>query len=256
MTFCFTKDSAGQKRVAWSHWAFPLNAAYRSSGANGVSADGTAIVGNTFSAEGLPNAYRWTRTGGFTVIPETDSGWAISADGTVIAGGNSFSAFRWTMQNGLTVIDPEGAIGATVAYGMSPDGKSLVGEDAYLWSESAGYTFLHSLPGGENVSWELGISSAGVVVGWSSVGYTSEGGWDLRAILWDKVNGMRNLKTVLTGYGLNLNGWTLREVRAITPDGRTLVGYGDNPQGKWEAWVAVLPRNLAGNRRYVPAIRE
>ncbi len=154
---------------------FPVNTAYRNSGANGVSADGAAIVGSAFDENGAPGAYRWTLTGGFTVIAETWTGWAISADGAVIAGGDGVSAFRWSAQNGLDVIDPDNAIGVSVAYGMSPDGKRLAGEDAYVWSEADGFTFLHSLPGGESVSWGLSLSNAGVVAGWSSVGYNADG---------------------------------------------------------------------------------
>lgn len=35
-------------------------------------------------------------------------------------------------------------------------------------------------------------------------------------------------------------GWTLRSVRAISSDGRTFVGWGENPKGKTEAWMATI----------------
>lgn len=53
---------------------------------------------------------------------------------------------------------------------------------------------------------------------------------------------MRDLKDVLTDeFGLDLAGWTLVEARAITPDGRTIVGSGFNPLGQQEAWLAHIP---------------
>ncbi len=81
----------------------------------------------------------------------------------------------------------------------------------------------------------------------------------MRATLWDKTHGMRDLKDILTGYGLNLGGWTLREVRAITPDGRTIVGYGSNPQGKTEGWIATLPPDpiiLIGRPKHIIGARQ
>jgi hypothetical protein len=61
------------------------------------------------------------------------------------------------------------------------------------------------------------------------------------AFIWDTVNGMRNLRKVLAyDYGLNLAGWILQEARGISADGRTLIGWGLNPSGWGEAWIAKL----------------
>ncbi len=60
------------------------------------------------------------------------------------------------------------------------------------------------------------------------------------AFIWDTANGMRNLKTLLTDLGVDLTGRTLVEVRGISADGRTIVGFGLNPSGLTEAWVASL----------------
>jgi len=52
---------------------------------------------------------------------------------------------------------------------------------------------------------------------------------------------MRSLHAVLSNdYGLDLTGWTLSEARDISPDGRVIVGWGINPSGKQEAWIASL----------------
>jgi len=52
---------------------------------------------------------------------------------------------------------------------------------------------------------------------------------------------MRDLKTVLANdFGLDLTGWTLLEARRMSDDGRTVVGYGENPSGDAEAWIAYM----------------
>ncbi len=64
-------------------------------------------------------------------------------------------------------------------------------------------------------------------------------GSDPIALLWDAQHGIRNLHAVLVGdYGLNLTGWQLGAARGISADGNTIVGFGVNPAGQWEAWIA------------------
>ena len=68
-------------------------------------------------------------------------------------------------------------------------------------------------------------------------GYTN---W-IAAFIWDSAHGMRNLQSVLAGsYGLDLTGWSLKKAAGISADGNTIVGYGTDPAGKTEAWLAVL----------------
>lgn len=52
---------------------------------------------------------------------------------------------------------------------------------------------------------------------------------------------MLQLEDVLSQAGLDLTGWELTEVAALSSDGTTLVGKGINPLGDIEAWRAVLP---------------
>jgi hypothetical protein len=52
---------------------------------------------------------------------------------------------------------------------------------------------------------------------------------------------MRSLQQVLTNdYGLDLTGWSLNRANAISADGLTVVGFGTNPNGLTEAWIASL----------------
>jgi probable HAF family extracellular repeat protein len=62
------------------------------------------------------------------------------------------------------------------------------------------------------------------------------------AFIWDAANGMRNLKDVLVaaGLGADLTGWTLNYALGVSGDGLTIVGWGINPSGNDEAWMAKL----------------
>ena len=59
-------------------------------------------------------------------------------------------------------------------------------------------------------------------------------------------NGARPISLVLAGAGVDLTGWTLDEVTAISDDGQTIVGSGTNPNGDTEAWMAVIPEPSSG----------
>ena len=53
---------------------------------------------------------------------------------------------------------------------------------------------------------------------------------------------MRSLSEVLTvDFGVDLTGWQLVEACAVSADGLTIVGYGYNPDGYPEAWIATIP---------------
>lgn len=61
------------------------------------------------------------------------------------------------------------------------------------------------------------------------------------AFIWGATNGMQNLGVLLTTLGVDLTGWQLSSTNGISADGRTIVGYGTNPSGPPEAWIAVIP---------------
>lgn len=46
---------------------------------------------------------------------------------------------------------------------------------------------------------------------------------------------------LVNDHGLDLTGWTLDTAYGISADGLTFVGYGYNPSGDTEAWVATVP---------------
>lgn len=100
--------------------------------------------------------------------------------------------------------------------------------EAFRWSSEAGLVGLGYLDGGA-VSRALGVSGDGkVVVGNSD---TRDDFGARLGFIWDEVRGMRDLVQVLTNdYGLtelhdpNALGLGALEVRAISDDGRTIIG--------------------------------
>lgn len=82
-----------------------------------------------------------------------------------------------------------------------------------------------------------GVSGDGLVV----VGYSGSAS-GREAFIWDDTNGMRSLRDVLANdCGLDLTGWTLTVAQRISDDGLTIVGWGVNPNGNTEGWVATVP---------------
>ena len=61
----------------------------------------------------------------------------------------------------------------------------------------------------------------------------------IEAFIWNNVSGMRLLEDVLvTDFGLDLTGWTLTTAQGMSADGLVYSGFGTNPNGQTEAWIA------------------
>ncbi len=219
--------------------------------ADACSGDGSVIVGT-----GPGYAFRWTAASGavdlgtFSSTYDTKAAFGVSADGSVVAGygvNGQAKAFVWTPA-GPTVRLPDLPGGSFQGYAkaVSADGLVVVGgsdrtsdshREAFRWTSAGGIVPLGRLDD-DTESDALGVSGDGGVI----VGHGREGLGPGRAFIWDAQNGMRDLKTVLQDvHGLDLAGWTLRQANDISADGRVIVGYGVNPSGDTEAWVAVIP---------------
>jgi len=232
--------------------------------ATDVSADGSVVVGRGSPAPApdvnvLSEAFRWTADGGLVGLGAFPGGAGfesyasgVSSDGSVVVGGSISAlsqvppeAFRWTAGGGMVGLGdlPGDSYIDSTAMGVSADGSVVVGrgtpasgdEEAFRWTSGGGMVGLGDLPGGSFYSIAWGVSADGsVVVGTGSSASGSE------AFIWDATNGMRSLEDVLNSYGVDLTGWKLSQARGISADGITIVGYGTNPLGQNEAWVANL----------------
>lgn len=167
-----------------------------------VSGDGTVIVGQSRTTGGHRHAFRW-------------SGGAMSDLGTL--GGTSSSAWAVSL-NGAVVV------------GSSDTGGGE--HHAFRWHGGV-MTDLGTLGG--NYSTANGVSANGEVV----VGRSTVAGGGGRAFRWTTGTGMQAVSDWLADAGVTVpTGWTLESGEATNVDGLVVVGYGENPAGDYEAWLA------------------
>lgn len=213
-----------------------------------VSADGLVIVGSSRSGEGVQGweAFRWTSEEGLAGLgrgPNGSSAHGVSADGSVVVGADEGACY-WS-QDATGHWNRHSLWTGGHASDVSADGSVIVGNagQAYRWTNEGGPVGLGDLPGGVFRSDAHAVTAdGGVVVGIATVAYPIEQSVYVRPFIWDEANGMRNFQEVLVSdYGVNLGGWILAEATDISADGQTIVGWGNNPNGKTEAWIAVIP---------------
>ena len=220
-----------------------------------LSADGSVVVGVVYPGVAL----RWTAETGAVDLGDPDGytsslATAVSGDGLTVAGmsgGDAEEGWRWTAEGGFEGVgNLRGEGFHSGATGISADGTTLVGfsnvaapdgstddTEAFRWTAGGGMTGLGDLPGGWYFSIASNASGDGsVIVGWSR----SERG--MEAFIWDEIHGMRALRDVLLDdYGIDTTAWQDTYATGVSADGTVVVGYGDNPNGDVEAWVAVIP---------------
>ena len=231
-----------------------------SSALGSVSRDGT-IMGGVASDELGGVAILWTHADGFLIIGELPGGGYhasvqdITPDGqravgrSQIAGGTD-GAFLWTPEQGMVALgDLQGGDLGSAAYDISADGKVIVGKavnsdlykEAFRWTEEGGMVGLGDLPGSRFQSTARACNADGSVIVGDGLGFDNDGGGNRKAFIWTEEDGMRPLVEVLeTDYGVETGGWILLNATDISADGRTIVGWGYNPEGTVEGFVAYL----------------
>ena len=125
---------------------------------------------------------------------------------------------------------------------VSADGSVIVGysqfrndKEAFRWTAEEEMVGLGHLTG-STVSYAADCSADGsIIVGWCE--YEA----DFKPFLWTEDDGMQDLQVMLSGLGIDLSGWTLDFATGISADGTVIVGYGTNPNGYTEAWMATIP---------------
>jgi probable HAF family extracellular repeat protein len=208
-----------------------------SSRANGISADGSVIVGSSSSASGNEEAFRWTNAGGMVGLGDLPGGTFVSfandvsTNGSVVVGSSSSAAgsegFRWTSGGGMVGLgDLPGGDFYSGVTGVSSDGSVIVGvsesasgREAFRWTSTAGMVGLGELPGGNFFSAATGVSSDGSLI----VGNTSSAS-GTEAFRWTNAGGM-------VGLG-DLPGGNFRSLATdVSADGSVIIGESSSASG-------------------------
>ncbi|MBX7165523.1 MAG: PEP-CTERM sorting domain-containing protein [Pirellulales bacterium] len=225
----------------------------------GVSADGHLAAGDYFDYSGSADS-----DDGPFIVPLDSSGppfnvvvleqsraiggtaYGVSGDGTVVCGSSLGSqAFRWSSPDGLTglgylTVTPT----SSEARAVSGDGATIVGwsnssfgTQAFVWTQPTGMVGVAPTVGLQAVI-AYATSHDGSVV----VGQGKRGGQDT-AFLFSESTGLQALDEYLSARGLatELAGWRLSEARGVSADGHRIAGWGVDPQGRTQAWVATVP---------------
>jgi probable HAF family extracellular repeat protein len=227
--------------------------------ADAISYDGSIVAGSSFINHDVPQAgfvtFSWTAAGGMQDLDDLPLGLlesharGMSADGSVIVGRATpefgHVAYRWTASSGMVSLgDLPGGETLSEANAVSGDGSIVVGiatvtgndNLAFRWTAGAGMVSLGDLAGGIIGSAAFDVSDdGGTIVGYGNSTLGRE------AFVWNPNHGMRSLRSLLLANGLNVGGWNLREATGVSADGLTITGWGINPDGLTQAWVATVP---------------
>ncbi len=205
--------------------------------ANGVSGDGSTVVGTSHSSSSQNSfeAFRWTESGGMVGLgtlgpgaPKSTAN-AASFDGSVIVGRADTSLaladrapYRWTAQTGMVALtDSLGQARGGEAHDVSGDGAVIAGvhitdigeNEAFRWTAANGVVGLGWLPTDSNDSFAFGISGDGSVV----VGCSNSGTQGVAPFVWSQGPGMVSLGDVPGGIFYAI-AWD------VSADGEWVVG--------------------------------
>lgn len=222
----------------------------------GVSDDARIVVGSAQAESGqaLPQAFVWESGRGMSLIGDQASGQGASGAVAVSGGGDAAvgwvetdqgrDVFRWTQDSGMQIL---GLIGSE-SLSFTPTDMALGGDvisgsriergrtQAFVFREMEGFVDLGPIFAGALSSGISALSADGrVAAGIVSDGTTSQ------TVIWSEGRGTQFLEILLASNGVMPDGWSLLGLTDISDDGRTVLGTGLNPDGRVEAFVAVVP---------------
>ena len=211
--------------------------------AQGVSGDGSVVVGYFYDVSLRTHAFRWTISGGVedlgTLGGLSSEAYGVSSDGSVVVGraanfNGGLRAFRWTAAGGMQDIGTAASFSYSDASKVSSDGSVVVGlqGQAYRWTAAGGMQTLGALASGA-YSTALGVSRDGVV----AVGYSYNAAGQGRAYRCTTVTGMTDLGTL---------GGTEGIAHAASGNGAVVVGESRDKNAFWRAfrWTSSGLQNL------------
>jgi uncharacterized membrane protein len=220
----------------------PAPTGFANNQADGVSGDGSVVVGTGQSGSSSAMAWRWTDGTGTQALGRTRPGHsasfaqAVSRDGQTIVGwsgggGAASEAWRWSAGAGMQALaDHPGATASAVASAITGDGSAIAGRSGLLGSPPAVWrgnelpTILPTVSGWGGLL-PHGISDDGTVV----AGEGTNPNVEQEAWIWTPTRGSESLFSYLTSQGVSVpTGWRLASCTGMSADGRTFAGYAFN----------------------------
>ena len=233
------------------------------SGAYGASDDGRVIVGLGWDGCRYAHAFRWEESTGMVDLGSTNARSSrannVSGDGRVVVGFQESDVgirqgARWVGGRQQLFRGPSGEV-AGEAHAANRDGSIIVGHicdyaetdrnivsTAWKWTEPGGIKCLpmrrrSDMPNQPYIAMALATSDDGRVLG-GSMSF----GLDAESVIWIDDDG-QYLEDYLqaNGHPDAFRGWVNTGfITGVSPDGRTLVGYGAGLRG-FTGFVVVLP---------------
>jgi len=197
-----SSTASGNRAVRWNGAGVPTNLGLipgatgirPATVGNGISANGTTVVGAGDIASGVSRAFRWNAPAGPMQNLGTLSGGQASA--ALAVSGDNTTVVGWSYITGTTIH----AFRHRATTGMQNLGT--IGTDT--WCEAKAVT-----------------SNGGCVVGKS---YSITQGW--RASIWTPQTGMQELRAYALAQGANVTGWVFEEANGISSNGTCISGAG------------------------------
>lgn len=182
----------------------------------------------------------------------------VAADGSTAVGWagvlSPHRAWLWIRDSGMTVIQPPAPDRDCEAWGISADGRVVVGctrpdntsnYRGFCWDRDT-MIVPGTLGGDWGEAWAANRDGS-IVVGWSE---RSQGNW--AAFRWSEATGMEDLNAVFAD--LLSPGSVLRDAMAISPDGRFIAGRGYNAHtGVDEAYLLDTGSSAFSTENHRPA---
>jgi len=185
--------------------AFEISPAQPSSYANGISPNGSAVVGSASWTPGVSHAFRWDLPFGPMISLGT------------LPGHNSAQAVAMSQDNSTIVGFSEKNTGSVLYPRAFRLKAPLPMQNLGVISGASGGVIIKALAVSGNGS---------TVVGHSYDGSVSYDGIGPRAFFWTHSTGMRNLKTYIASLGGNVTGWIFTAASGISSDGTAISGQG------------------------------
>jgi probable HAF family extracellular repeat protein len=225
----------------------------------GGNDDGSVLVGLGWNGCKIAHAFRWEQSTGMVDLGAANvtssRANSVSGDGRVVIGWVEHSSgfrqgARWVDRKQEILRGPSDLLGE--AFGTNRDGSLIVGANCdpyktgggggWVWTEASGVqcfpvekpSRLQNIP---YITYMMATSEDGRVIGGS---YTF--GLEAESLIWFDGKGFF-LRDYLRANGLPdaFNGWVNTGfVTSVSPDGRTIVGYGAGPTG-FQGFMILLP---------------